>query len=196
MANVRGIHSVGDSIVTYLRNAYPARSGGADMPSCQFDLVVGGDFVGDLPEATRVTLWLHRITADEHTRQLRRPGAAPTARPSLGVDLHYLLTAWAGNAQDEQITLAWAMRQLYQVPVFDLALLSPSGGWGRDETVRLVPEELTTADMMRVWDALDASYRLSAGYVARVVRLDPDEDDELFAPVVATRAALGREALP
>lgn len=193
MANVRGIHSVGDSIVTYLRNAYPAQSGGADMPACQFGLVVGGEFVGEVEEGTRVTLWLHRITADEHGRQLRRPGVPLDARPPLNLDLHYLLTAWAGNAQDEQITLAWAMRELHQVPVFDLALLSPSGGWGRDESVRIVPEELSTADMMRVWDALDASYRLSAGYVARVVRLDPDEDDDLFAPVVATRYAYGRE---
>ena len=193
MANVRGIHSVGDSIVTYLRNAYPSESGGAEMPACQFELATSGDFTGDLDEGTRITLWLHRITSDEHARQSRRPGLPADAPSPLSLDLHYLLSAWAGNAQDEQVTMAWAMRQLHQVPVFDLALLSPSGGWGRDESVRIVPEEHSTADLMRIWDALDASYRLSTGYVARVVRLDPDEDDELHAPVVARRLALGRE---
>jgi hypothetical protein len=196
LAGIRGIHSVGDSIVTYLRNAYPPESAGVALPACQFELVTGADFVGELDEGTRITLWLHRITSDEHARHMRRPGVPADGPAPLSLDLHYLLTAWAGNAQDEQITMAWAMRQLHLVPVFDLALLSPAGGWGRDESVQIVPEELPTADMMRVWDALDASYRLSAGYVARVVRLDPDRDDALFAPVVATRSALGREATP
>jgi hypothetical protein len=194
MANVFAIHSVGNSIVTYLRNAYPQQIDGVDLPDCSFELVSGGQLVGEIEETTRITLYLYRITVDEHQRQNRRPGASNASPPPLNVDLHYLMTAWAANPLDEQVPMAWAMRQLHRVPVLDLAVLSPEGGWGRDEVVQVLPAELSTEDIMRIWDALEPSYRLSTTYVARVVRLDPDTDDELFAPVVARRLALGAEA--
>ena len=62
--------------------------------------------------------------------------------------------------------------------------------------MQVLPVDLSTEDLMRVWDALEPSYRLSTSYVARVVRLDPDVDTELFAPVVAKRLAFGREEQP
>lgn len=195
MANVWAIHSVGNSIVTFLRNAYPQEIDGTDMPACSFEMLSTGQLAGEIDETTRITLSLYRVTVDEHTRQRRRPGRSAGPVP-LGVDLHYLLTAWAANPLDEQVPLAWAMRQLHQVPVLDLALLSPEGGWGRDEAVQIAPAELSTEDIMRIWDALDPPYRLSTSYVARVVRLDPDEDDELFEPVVARRLAVGEEERP
>jgi len=194
MANVWAIHSVGNSIVTYLRNAYPQQINGESLPACSFELVSGGQLTGEIAENTRITLYLYRITVNEHARQTRRAGASNAAPAPLSVDLHYLLSAWAANPLDEQVPMAWAMRELYRVPILDLANLSPEGGWGRDEAVQILPAELSTEDVMRIWDALEPSYRLSTSYVARVVHLDPDEDDEEFAPVVARRLAVGREA--
>lgn len=90
--------------------------------------------------------------------------------------------------------MAWAMRALHRSPVLDLSVLSEDGGWRRDESVHVLPAELSTEDVMRIWDALEPPYRLSASYVARVVRLDPDVDDELFNAVVARRLAVGEGA--
>jgi hypothetical protein len=196
MANVWAIHSVGTSIVTALRNAYPQQIGDEAMPACAFDLVSSGQLAGEQDEATRITLYLYRITVDEHSRQSRRAGAATGTPAPLHLDLHYLVSAWAANPLDEQVAMAWTMRQLHRQPVLDLSVLSPEGGWERDETVHVLPAELTTEDVMRIWDALDPAYRLSTSYGARVVRLDPDEDDELFAPVVARRLALGEAVAP
>jgi hypothetical protein len=39
---------------------------------------------------------------------------------------------------------------------------------------------------MRIWDTLEPNYRLSLSYIARVVRIDPDEDSDQ-RPVVAMR---------
>ena len=196
MANVWAVHSVGNSIVTFLRNSYPQQIGGAPMPACAFELVSGGQLAGEIEETTRITLYLYRITVNEHSRQTRRPGTLSERSTALSLDLHYLLSAWAANPLDEQVPLAWAMRQLHQVPVMDLANLSPDAGWEGDEAVQILPVDLSTEDLMRVWDALEPSYRLSTCYVARVVRLDPDVDDEQFAPVVARRLAFGREEAP
>lgn len=186
MANLRAIHSVGSSVTTFLRNTYPQSLDGQAMPACSFELMSCGQLAGTTDDETRIALLLYRVTMNEHARQLRPP-RAQSAAGVLSLDLHYLLIAWAGNPLDEQITLAWALRQLHLHPVLDASSLSPEAGWARDEVIQLVPAELTTEDVMRIWDALEPSYRLSVSYVARVVRIDPDQDLETCAPVVARR---------
>jgi len=193
MANVAAIHSVGNSIAAFLRNTYPARIGDMDMPACGFELVSSGQLAAEAEEGTRITLYLYRITVDEHSRLARRQGGVRD-HAALSLDLHFLLTAWAANPLDEQLSMAWAMRQLHQAPVLDASTLSPEAGWQRDEVIQVIPSELSNEDIMRIWDALHPSYRLSTSYVARVVRLDPDADTEVHPPVVERRLALGEEA--
>lgn len=190
MANIQAIHSVGHSLVTYLRNTYPAEVAGQAMPECGFALLSSGELAAPPDDGTRLTLYVYRVTVNEHLRQSRPDRMAPEQPPPLGLDLHLLLTAWAGNPQDELLPLAWAMRQLYQHPILDASALSPEAGWGPDEVVQIIPSELSTEDMMRIWDALDPPYRLSVSYIARRVRLDPDRLDDA-APVLATRFTYG-----
>src|SRR6185503_9847961 len=122
MANVFAIHSVGNSIATYLRNSYPRALAGLDMPECSFDLVSSGERGSDPGDATRITLYLYRVTVNEHSRQM---ASSAFARPTpLGLDLHFLLSAWAGNARDEQPILAWTVRQLHLFPIIDASSLS------------------------------------------------------------------------
>ncbi len=191
MANVFAVHSVGSSITTFLRNTYPQQIAGRTMPTCGFELTSSGQLAGDINETTHITLYLYRITVNEHSRQTRRTKAQPDSFVPLGLDLHYLLTAWAPHPLDEQVTLAWAIRQLHQYPVLDASSLSPEAGWESDEVIQIIPAELTTEDIMRIWDALDPAYRISVSYVARLVRLDPDHDTTTSRPVVAGRLAYG-----
>ena len=78
------------------------------------------------------------------------------------------------------------MRQLHQVPVLDASILSADASWAADDVIQLIPEEISTEDLMRVWDAIEPAYRLSLSYIARVVRIDPDQTTA-HRPVVATR---------
>jgi uncharacterized protein DUF4255 len=192
MANVFAIHSVGNSIATYLRNSYPRNLAGLDMPDCAFDLVSSGELAGEPGDATRITLYLYRITVNEHSRQVLATAAALARPTGLGLDLHFLLSAWAGNARDEHTMLAWAIRQLHMFPILDASSLSPEAGWGANEVIQIIPAELPTEDVMRIWDALDPAYRLSVSYIARLVRLDPDAQQHA-RPAVATRFGYGEE---
>jgi hypothetical protein len=190
MANFQAVHSVGNSIITFLRNSYPPQMGDADTPDCAFALLSSGELAGPQDEGTRITLYLYKVTVNEHTRQ-QRPGLmSPSQQAPLGLDLHYLLTAWAGTAQDEQVPLTWAMRQLYLHPILDASSLSPEAGWSADEVIQIIPAELPTEEMMRIWDALEPAYRLSVSYIARMVRVDPDTFTAA-GPVVATRLGFG-----
>jgi hypothetical protein len=82
--------------------------------------------------------------------------------------------------------MAWVMSELNQHPVLDSAALSPEAQWRPDDQVHIVPVELSTEDLMRIWDALLPNYRLSISYIARVVRIDPVFRPE-SEPVVAAR---------
>ncbi len=93
---------------------------------------------------------------------------------------------WAEGAESEQLALAWTLRELQMLSSLDQTVLTSDAGWSVEETVQLIPEEIGTEEMMRIWDALKPDYRLSLSYIARVVRIDPDSE-RLNKPVVATR---------
>ncbi|MFW2355490.1 DUF4255 domain-containing protein [Hydrogenophaga sp.] len=190
MANVLAMHSVCSSIATFLNNTYPAATNGMTMPACDFEVLSSQEMTNTPPDGNRVSLFLYRATVNEHSRQ-QRPSRAPNALPApLHLDLHILLSAWGATALDEHITMAWAMRQLHLHPLLDASSLSPEPAWDADEVIQIVPAELSTEDIMRIWDALEPSYRLSASYIARTVRLDPDALPEAV-PVVASRYTYG-----
>ena len=194
MANVLALHSVGNSIVTYLRNSYPQQVAGITMPTCSFDLMSFAQLASNTEEATtRITLLLYRVTVDEHARQIRASNRVADGPAPLSLDLHYMVTAWGTTSLDEQLTFAWTLRQMHEHPVLDASALSPEAGWTPDEVIQIVPAELTTEDMMRVWDGFEASYRLSSNYIARLVRLYPDQAIDTRR-VVARQLALGAEA--
>jgi hypothetical protein len=139
---------------------------------------------GDFP--TTLSLYLYRVTMNEHLRNIARVNGFTDNDVPLSIDLHYLLTVWANNAVAEHTILAWAMRELYLHPVLDISSLSPEAGWTAGDVVQLIPAELSNEDVMRIWDALEPPYRLSISYIARVVRIDADTTED-SRPVVATR---------
>jgi hypothetical protein len=191
MANLAAIRSVGSSLAEYLNNAYrdAAFPTGVAKPSCTFTVVSSGALqTQEEPsnQAVQVVIFLYRASIDSHLRNAGRL-AAPDMRPlPLSLDLHYLFSFWSLSAENEYLALAWTMRQLHLTPLLDGSVLSSDARWGVEESVHLTPAELTTEEMMRIWDALRPDYHLSIAYLARVVRIDPDEVDEA-GPVVATR---------
>jgi hypothetical protein len=188
MANVHAVHSVGHSLATYLRSTYPDTLDGVSMPECDFASFACAQVGSPPDEDTRIALVLYRVSVSEHGRR-PPPGQVSGA---LALDLHYLLAAFGGTAESEQVPMTWAMRQMHQHPLLDASSLAPDGGWRRDEALQIIPQELDIDALMRVWDGLDAAYRLSAAYVVRVVRIDPDAGADA-RPVVVRRLEYGRE---
>jgi uncharacterized protein DUF4255 len=184
MANQFAIHSVGESLRKYLENSYPQELLASN--SCAFRLVSSGELKDPSSFGTTLSLYLYRVTMNEHLRNTLRVNDPSDAKSPLAVDLHYLMTVWANNALAEHTILCWAMRQLYQHPVLDNSSLSPEAGWTTADLVQLIPAELSNEEVMRIWDALDPPYHLSVSYVARVVRIDADAFDSA-RPAVAKR---------
>jgi hypothetical protein len=184
MANLLAVHSVGSSLITYLRNSYPEAL--RTRHPCEFRLLSSGELTGTDDFGTLLSLYLYRVTHSEHLRTVPRRNDALDAPLPLSLDLHYLLTVWADSAVAEHTILGWAMRQLHDRPILDVASLSVEAEWTAADFIHVIPAELSNEDVMRIWDALDPAYRLSVSYVVRTVRIDPDQVPT-GRPVVATR---------
>jgi len=192
MANLAAIRSVGTSLAAYLTSAYrdTAFPPNVTKPDCTFAVTsIGGVRAEEVPSSdstVRVLIFLYRASMNQHLRNVGRT-TDPRMRPSpVSIDLHYLVSFWAKSAENEHLALAWTMRQLHDVPVLDSSILSREAAWTPEDFIQLIPEEIETEELMRIWDTLEPKYRLSLSYIARVVRIDPDTVRE-ERPVVATR---------
>jgi hypothetical protein len=121
-----------------------------------------------------LTLFLVRVEVN----RVMRPGwsavGAVTDTYHVPLDLHYLLTPWASNAEYEHRVLGSAMRALEETPILAGPLLDTTHapGWAPDEAVQVTPGDMSPDGIMGIWDTLQADYRLSVPYLARVVRID------------------------
>ena len=93
-------------------------------------------------------------------------------RAHLALDLHYLITPWGENAEEEHRILGRAMQCLETTPILTGPLLHSSGEWDDGEALQIVMEDVGADAVMRMFDSLPADYRLSVPYIARVMRLD------------------------
>src|SRR5262249_41793967 len=153
---------------------------------CQFRLLSSGQMTTPDDDGAILSLFLYRVTMNEHLRNVGRPNHPSGRNVPLSLDLHYLMTVWADGALAEQTILGWAMHEIYRHRVMDASSLSPEAQWAPGEVVQLIPAELSNEDIMRIWDAIEPTYRLSVSYIARMVRIE-DLDQPLGNRVVAMR---------
>jgi hypothetical protein len=194
MANYKAIISVGDSLVTYLRNAYPEEL--RTRFPCNFQLVSSNELNRPSQDfGTAVTLFLHRVTMDPHLRNTTERTSKLGQRVPISLNLHYLITIWSDTALAEQSILGWVIRELYSHEALSPSDLTPDGDWAPDDIIQVIPGEISNEDMMRIWEALHPDYHLSLSYIARVVRIDPDLVPDAL-PVVARRMSFTNDVPP
>ncbi len=185
MANHLAIHSLCQSLVDFLAQSYATYTpppGGLPLPAAKFEVLSSSKFSSTTAiDDDTVSLFLHRISIDNHLRNTR---TAPSVG-LLGLDLHLLLTVWAADPANEHILLGWAMEQFHFHAFLDRSSLSDAD-WDVAEQISLVPTELNPEEMARVWEASNRGYRLSFPYIARIIRIGPRATPG-NAPVVATR---------
>lgn len=119
-----------------------------------------------------LSIFLYRVDFNKVMRAAWSAASEQDGRSHLGLDLHYLLTPWAENAEDDHRVLGRAMQCLESTPILSGPLLHSSGEWAAGESIQIVLEEVSTEAVMRIFDSLPTDYRLSVPYIARVMRID------------------------
>jgi len=174
LAKHNAIAAVGQAILGLLSAARST----PEFADAQFELYQGHNFQS--PMDMGISLYLHRITPSSNIRNLptRLAPNGKRFRPSLPIDLHYLLIAWASDAEKQQRLLGWAMRQLENTPILSAGLLNQHGPepdtFDPSESVELIMDNLPVVDMAAIWEVARQHMQLSVPYVARTVRIDSD----------------------
>jgi hypothetical protein len=119
-----------------------------------------------------LSIFLYRVDFNKTMRSAWSGVSMQDGRSHLPLDLHFLLTAWADNAEFEHAILGRAIQCLDSIPILSGPLLLQFGEWATNEGLQLVMEESSTDSLMRLFDSLPADYRLSVPYIARIIRLD------------------------
>lgn len=171
MATWAGVRAVSEG----LRSVFEANRVDTPFPAISVAIFQTEDF--SAPPTEGVSIYLYRVAINGTTRNLS-PRTGPDGRryrPSLPLDLHYLITPWAKVATRQQELLGWAIRTLEDHPTLPTDLLNKSEKFFRDgEVVDVVAQSLSPLDWVAVWEFNKALMRPSMTYVARMVQLDSD----------------------
>lgn len=174
MASYRAISATSRAIIGLLEDACPK----TEFDKADFKLYQASNY--DHPISEGVSLLLYRVTVNSTLRNLP-PRLAPDGtryRPSLPLDLHYILTAWASDTEKQQRILGWAMRTLEDTPIIPPGILNKyidmPDTFRLDEAVELICDSLSIQDLTSLWDKLKPRYQTSATYVARMVSIDSE----------------------
>lgn len=179
MANFRAIEAVSEAVIHQLRsNMNPQAFGGQIDPELQLDFRVfnSQDFANS-PIDNGVSLFLYRIFANGvHRTPPGRIGPDGLRQHSqLPVEMHFLLTVWGGEASLQHALVGWMMRVMEDSSLLSgsvLATVAP-GVFRSDETVELSLAELSTENLLRIYEVLMPNvYQLSVPYVARIIHIE------------------------
>jgi hypothetical protein len=172
VARIQAIAATGQAILGLLADAVPK----PEFATARFELFQVGDFQPSMEEG--ISLYLYRVAVNSARRNLP-PSVAPNGkrfRPPIPVDLYYMLSAWAKTAIKQQRLLGWAIRTLADTPILPAGLLNHYGPendvFRPSETVELILDQLTLADLNNLWSATKISPPLSVNYVARMISIE------------------------
>jgi hypothetical protein len=200
-ATSRVITAVIDDAVAGARLTLPGILGSATTSSAPPDHLV----TDKATEVTNLNLFLYHVTYNQGWREVglptRGPGGNTIGRAPLAIDLHYLLSAYSSGDFQAQILLGIGMQALHEVPVLfrqkiqavftapandvDKALATADLA-GQVEIVKIVPQQLGTEELSKLWTAFQSKFRVSAAYAVSVVLI------ETKAPIVAALPVLTR----
>jgi hypothetical protein len=191
VATYRAIGSVAEAVARLLEQSWvPTLLSGIEP---QFKVYQGKNFSS--PMETGISVFVYQVIVDKVQRTLPPPQSQ--YRRPLPLVISLLLTAWAHDVSAEHDLLGWAMRSIADNPILSPGFLNSavSGVFHSDETVELVPSELTNDEVFQLWQVLPNGIQLSACYLARVVRVDSELTEPVGAPV-STRELQFAEAGP
>jgi len=180
MANYSAIYGLLTALENYLKRCLEDASDDSRLENASVVVLSSSDLKTD-PAGNAVGIYLHRISIDPHGRGRYLPASTVTgtAKPELPVNLHLMIIGWAASAEKEVDMLAWAMQKIGGGLELDSAsLVERDSSWGENNVVQIIPEDMTTEDLLRLWETLPHSYMLSTPYIVKTARLEAQDWSE------------------
>ncbi len=179
MASYRAIPGVLSAVKRLLENRVSQDS---DIAVFNPDIIIlGNRELSDKPTKNQIGIYLHRVSVDPigRNRYISSNDPSKLAQPELPVNLHVLLIAWTHLGANEGLLIGWAMQHIGSALTLDISHMSMSDeSWLAQEQVQMIPEEMSTENLLRIWDALPQDYLLSVPYLIKTLRVLPIEQPQ------------------
>lgn len=192
MARYQAIAATSNALVGLLRDRYPRDEFGASL---DVELYQSRNF--EAPMLEGFSVFLYRVTINGTVRNVRaRRGAdGRRFRPSLPLDLHYLITPWAEGGERQQRMLGWVMRFMEDLGVLTAGHLNhyvaETDIFASHEGLEAICDPLALADYLTLWDRLRPRLPTSVTYALRMLAIDSDVRIEDGPPVQTRRFDMG-----
>ena len=180
MATIQAPAVIGQAIRNLLADSAPRDL----FPGLQLRLCLAGNLTTTPFADLGVSIYLHRVSFNVSRRNLppRLDRNGTRFKPSVPLDLHYLITAWARTPDVQWALLAWAIRVLEDTPVLPAGFLNQNAGsdasgvppevFREEESVELVGDILTMQDLTNLWEIARHNQQPSVSFIARAVLID------------------------
>lgn len=175
MANYRAIAAVSTALAGLIRDRYPRAEFGSGL---EIELYQTRDF--ECPMQDGFSIYLYRVAVNGAVRNMnpRRSPEGLRYRPSLPLDLHYMITPWSKDVAIQHRMLGWVMRMLEDIGTLSAEHLnhymSESDTFMPNEGLEIVCDPLPLSDYLTLWDRLRPRLPASATYVMRMALIDSD----------------------
>ena len=121
MANYRAIAATSAALAGLMRDRYPRDEFGAGL---DVQLYQTRDFESPMQDGFSVFLYRVAVNGAMRNLTLRRSADGRRFRPSLPLDLHYMITPWAQDVERQHRMLGWVMRMMEDTGVLSAGHLN------------------------------------------------------------------------
>lgn len=192
MANYRAIAAIGAALRGLIRDRYPRDEFGTGLDILLYET---RDFESPMQDGFSVYLYRVAVNGTVRNRAPRRAPDGRRFRPSLPLDLHFMITPWARDVEQQLRMLGWVMRLMEDTGVLSSGHLNhylpETDTFAPHEGVELVCDPLSLSDYLTLWDRLRPRLPASATYTLRSVLLDSEVPVAEGPPVQTRRFDFG-----
>ena len=175
MANSRAVAATSTALAGLIRDRYPREEFGSGLDVALYQT---RDF--ETPMSDGFSIYLYRVAISGAVRNLtwRRSPDGQRFRPSLPLDLQYMITPWAQDVAVQHRMLGWVMRMMEDTGVLSSGHLNhylpEADTFAANEALELICEPLSLTDYLTLWDRLRPRLPASATYTLRMLMIDSD----------------------
>jgi len=188
VASFLAIGATSAALTGLIRDHYPRDQFGSTLDVALYQ---ARDFESPMREGFSV--FLYRVTVNGTVRNmtLRRSPDGRRFRSSLPLDLHYLVTPWAEDVEQQHRMLGWVMRFIEDQGVLSAGHLNhyvaETDIFAPQEGLEIICDPLALTDHLNLWDRLRARFPISVSYAVRMLPIDSRIEVETGSSLVQTR---------
>jgi hypothetical protein len=198
MAHYRAIEAAGAAIAGLIKERYPRDEFGTlSVKTVQVSDVEKGLGSEGASDGIGICLWRVTVNGQRRARGPRIDAFGNRFKPSLPLDLSFLVIPYAATAGKQAHMLGWVMRALEDAGPLTAAQLNfylrESDIFAPDEDVDLVCDPLALADYLTLWDRFK-QLPPAANYLMRMLLIDSLDAVSDGQPVTTREFVVGVRA--